>query len=112
MGQNNFSPPTGDHPSEQSARYSSTQRHNIPLDNPNLSSDQFDGPPSQVSPQESASGTYQHCTNKIWTRIVDGLQDIYRPQNYKIRRISDVGGPALTITAAKRMDDSRTLIGT
>src|SRR5712675_3506751 len=90
MGQNNFSLPTGDHPSEQSAGYSSTQGVHVPLDNPNLSSDQFDGPPSQVSSQESASGTYRHRANEIRTKIVDAPEftghqrtaEIQNPQNF------------------------------
>ena len=91
MGQNNFSLPTGDHPSERSVYYPSTQGDNIPLGNTNLSSNQFEGPPSQVSSQESASGAYQHCTNEIRTKIVDAPEFTEHPQTPKLQNPQNSG---------------------
>jgi len=91
MGQKTISLPTSGHPSEQSACYSSTQGDNIPLDIPNLSSDQFESPPSQVSSQESALGTYQHCTNKIRTKIVDAPEFTEYPQTPEVQNPQNFG---------------------
>jgi len=49
--------------------------------------------------------------------MLQSLQDIHGPRNYKIRRISGmidvpVGGPALTLTATKHMGDPGMLFGT
>src|SRR5712671_673379 len=49
--------------------------------------------------------------------MLQSLQNIRRPQNYKIRRILGkmgvpVGGPALTITATEHMRDPGTSFGT
>ena len=61
----------------------------------------------------------RYCTNKIQTKLLmlQSLQNIHRPRNCKIRRISGtmdvkIGGAALTITETEYIDDLRTLLGT